>query len=240
MLECPETSTKIRTNLPWAGSLSRKSLALCALAAKAVASPAPQGSDGHDRAAIPPGPPGSGPVVLFETLQPSRCSRTTTGLALPQTGQSRLGVGVEGPFPIEVRAPAAVPEGGCGAVLTILVDPVEVDLAAHHGFDVGLRRFRDDAVRGIPRSVAGAQNRAPSPGGRQRPARRERGTPPAVDDVLSTTVEKCAYSLKSDVVLDNGKSFDLASPATMAGSPLLAMESPLHLGLRRVTRRAEA
>ena len=57
---------------------------------------------------------------------------------------------------------------------------------------------------------------------------------------LSTTVEKCAYSLKSDVVLDNGKSFDLASPATMAGSPLLAMESPLHLGLRRVTRRAEA
>ena len=62
----------------------------------------------------------------------------------------------------------------------------------------------------------------------------------ALDGEMSTTVEKCAYSLTSAVVLDNGKSFDLASPATMAGSALLAMESPLHLGLRRVTRRAEA
>ena len=54
------------------------------------------------------------------------------------------------------------------------------------------------------------------------------------------TVEKCAYSLELDMVLDNGKSFDLASPATLAGSPLPAMKSPLHLGLRRVTRRAGA
>ena len=59
------------------------------------------------------------------------------------------------------------------------------------------------------------------------------------EDTLLVTVEKRAYSLILDVVLDNRESLDLENPASMAGSLLPAMESLLHLGLGRVTRRAE-
>jgi len=45
------------------------------------------------------------------------------------------------------------------------------------------------------------------------------------------TVENCTYVLIIDVALDNGVTVDLDNPA---------MESPLGLGLQRVTRRAVA
>ena len=58
--------------------------------------------------------------------------------------------------------------------------------------------------------------------------------------MVQVTVKKCAYLLKLDVALDKGGSVDPANLVATAGSPLPAMESPLHLGLRRVTRRAVA
>ena len=64
--------------------------------------------------------------------------------------------------------------------------------------------------------------------------------PAAGKGLLSVTVEKCTYLMKPDMVLDMRWIFDLAHPTNMVGSSLPTMESPLHLGLRRVTRRAGA
>ena len=52
--------------------------------------------------------------------------------------------------------------------------------------------------------------------------------------------EKRGYSLNLDMALDNGHLVGITKPASMAGSVLQVMESPLHLGLWRVTRRAGA
>ena len=60
------------------------------------------------------------------------------------------------------------------------------------------------------------------------------------DEGVSMTVEKCAYSLNLDVALDRREAVDLRNLAFMAGSVLPTMKSLLHLGLRRVTRRAGA
>lgn len=85
------------------------------------------------------------------------------------------------------------------------------------GFKAALARGRE-TMKSEPRAVAARYDR----------------------ETGRVTVENCTYVLKIDVALDNGVFFGPANAVAMAGSLPSGHEKLLHLGLRRVTRRAVA